>query len=320
MFKKFLFCLLILFAGSMVQASDLYWISFLHHGVDDVFLMQIDQFGNVTVAPKDIMDFHSHSTAMASIAGNKLLVWANDGDIDRVTVDKATLAFSSLKRVAHSNDSNALQVTQGVGGFFLAYEANGDVLKGFFLNSKGNFSGTSFRLSPRTDGNMANGGVSADGLMAFAKAPGPNDKLYIQPLSNGHPVGDPVIVANGEIDSADISNPLSGGIRFVVYQNDGSRQIMLQPIDSVTAAKKGTVKVLAAADPDHSDQMIAIDPLGRFLIFSDDAQGCNVSSMYYQALDVMGNASGSRKELVGCAFQNQIGDIHGIRAFDILKN
>lgn len=322
----FVFCLF--FAVNSISASDLYWISFNHHGTDDCFIMQIDALGNITIQPKVVFqDYHSHSTAITSNGGTQIFYYANaasDDEIRRGTVDKQTLAIGGGEIISFVvNASNGLQATQGASKFFLAFETSGDVLKGFGLTKKGKLDGSSgIRLSPRTDGANEEGGVSADGRMAFSLNTGsPGTDLYLQPLkANGIPTGLPSVVGSGDLDSADVSNVLAGNIRFAIFMDNTSNQVRLQRVDATTGAKIGGPSVIGTANPDHSDQMAAVDPLGRFVIYSDNAQPCAVSSMFYQALDATGNASGGRKELLGCAFQNEQASVHGIRGFDILKN
>jgi len=318
-------CLLLL--GATLQASDRYWLSWNHHGTDDCYLMAIDELGNQIVKPHVIFnDFHAHATAVASISSTKLAYWANSAEgsneIHRGTVDKNSFAVSGVKDVLKDTDNNYLQVTQGAAKFFLALESGQSILKGFPLGSSGDPNGRSFRISPRTDGSNEEGGVSADGRVAFTNnSASPDDRIYLQALqANGLPVNSPVVMKAGDFDSVDVSGVLAGNVRYVVYKDVSADELKIQTIDATTLQKVGPERTLADMDPDHDDQMTAIDPLGRFVIFSDNVQSCDVSGILYQALDATGNASGKPKEIIGCGFIVSTGDTHGQRGFDLLKD
>jgi hypothetical protein len=305
------------------HAETRYWISWSHHGTNDDYLMAINQFGDIVVQPKLIFNTHCHSTSIASISGSKLVYFANDDDVFRGVVDKNTFAVSGPSVVLHSSDDSSLQITQGASTFFLSAETTDEVLRGFKLNSKGKPSGSTFRLSPRTDGGNDVGGVSADGRMAFSvDEDGPQDKIYLQPLKvSGLPEGDPALAASADdINDVDVSNVLPGGNRFLLYRDNTAKRLILRVVDATTGANKGGTIDLGATDPDHEDQMVAIDPLGGFVLFSDDVQPCDVSGLFFQALDATGHGSGKRKEIIGCGFINSTGNIHGQRGFDVLKD
>jgi hypothetical protein len=141
-----------------------------------------------------------------------------------------------------TQDNGSLQASQS-GGRFLATAQPLQVLKALGLTSKGLNNARSWRLSPRTDGAHSTGGVSADGLMALSNVDLPVDQLYAQPLSSptNIPVGDPSVVASENVISVDVTNPLSGGVRYVVYlaNENGVNRLYLQQINSATGAKVG---------------------------------------------------------------------------------
>jgi hypothetical protein len=75
------------------------------------------------------------------------------------------------------------------------------VLKGFGLSSKPLPDGTSWRLSPATDGGHGTDGVSSDGLMAFSNDyDPPTAQLYVQPLrDDGIPTGSPKVAVTDDV-------------------------------------------------------------------------------------------------------------------------
>ena len=95
----------------------------------------------------------------------------------------------------------------------------------------------------------------------------------------------------------------------------------LQIVDAVTGARLTARKTLLLSDTEENDQSIAVDPLGRFFLYTEDgnSEGCDGHDIvFYQALDANGNLSGPRKNIVGCDFiaaENYNDDILGIDIF-----
>ncbi len=91
------------------------------------------------------------------------------------------------------------------------------------MNSQAKADGRSFRISPRTDGNFKDAGVSSDGRIAWTLSPDSfaDSKLYLQGLkADGAPTGDPFVVfasAQNLLLDGDVSNPLPGNKRFAAY-------------------------------------------------------------------------------------------------------
>lgn len=156
------------------------------------------------------------------------------------------------------------------------------------------------------------GSLASDGRAAVAAAPlGAGQTLSFQRLnSSGLPTGSPTVIGNPSfVQNSDISDALSGGRRFVIYdkhQNPGGG-IFLQRVDDATGAKLGTEKLVAAPwfFP-NTTQLFAIDPLGRFLIHVDNScDQWNEDFLAYQALDATGNPSGSPRIIVPCGVTEQ---------------
>lgn len=205
--------------------------------------------------------------------------------------------------------------------------------------TNGTLDGTSRSITPRTRHNDKYVGVSADGLMAITNVEigqtdetfnnldfDREDRIYVQPLnSNRGTVGDPKVVGitGPQVGPVDVSNPLSGGKRFVVYatrstddpDSSNGDNLVIQAIDAVTGDKLGGPHLLLedAEMIMTFFQGLAIDPDGRFVIFTqrplkstppgndDNLQGTianpNRDSLYYVAIDSNGNKVGSPKLL-----------------------
>lgn len=230
------------------------------------------------------------------------------------------------------------------------YDPHSDNLRGsttaFGYNTNGTLDGSSKVITPRTRLNDKYVGVSADGLMAitnveigqvdeseFSSPPfaigldtDREDRIYVQPLSASRAiVGDPKVVgvSGPQVGPVDVSNPLAGGKRFVVYatrsldtpDTSNGDNLVIQPIDAVTGDKVSAPRVLLTDNEMIMTffQGLAIDPNGRFVLFTrrplkstppgtdDTLQGTlanpNRDSLFFLALDSNGNAVGNPKLL-----------------------
>jgi hypothetical protein len=169
--------------------------------------------------------------------------------------------------------------------------------------------------------------ISADGLMLItnrsdfdANSP---DKLYAQPLDDkGLPKGTPKLLASfTDMEASDVTDPLSSGLRYVVYVVDTGTtpddKLFLQKINA-SGAKVGA-KILINTPPNREEdaQVVAIDPMGRFVVFTiqGDQYGCSGQDiLVYQKLANTGKKSGPLKVLASC---NLVVD--DIKNLDILK-
>lgn len=225
------------------KSGDQYWISFGSSvSTDSRFLMKVDAFGDIIDPPSAVVSAAaigsaSGATAIAEKGCCKLLYWTigNGGSVFRTIVDKITLLGNGAKKTSIvAAASIGLQSTQrSATPKFLALESPLETLKAFAVSSKGLPTGSTWRLSPRTDGGHEIGGVSADGFVALSvNKNAPQEQLYLQKLgSNGTPSGNPTIVATQLMISVDVSNALANGNRYVVLVN-GNGAVLLQMVDS----------------------------------------------------------------------------------------
>lgn len=232
------------------KSGDQYWISFGGSmPVDSRFLMKIDAFGNIIDPPSAVLSAAAigsapGATAIAEKGCCKLLYWTigNGGSVFRTIVDKTTLLGNGAKKTSIvAAASIGLQSTQrSTTPKFLALESPLDTLKAFVVSAKGLPTGSTWRLSPRTDGGHEIGGVSADGLVALSvNKNAPQQQLYLQKLgSGGAPSGNPTIVATQVMISVDVSNRLTTGTRYVVFVT-GNGSVLLQVVDDSTGNKIG---------------------------------------------------------------------------------
>lgn len=232
----------------LVDGSAVF-ISFGGGASDSKYLMKIDAAGKILISAKKMVSpaaFGSTEGATALIRKGStnisLYIAGGGGAIYVATIDKATLVAGRVRKTTIiSADTLTLQSTQGSSLSFLATAQGDRVLTAVGLNNKGLANGTGWRLSPRTDGGHECGGVSPDGRMALSNVSNvPGDQLYTQPLgASGQPVGDPdVIVSDGQdISSVDLTNPLTGNVRFVVYTN--SAGLFLRKVNATTGVKMG---------------------------------------------------------------------------------
>jgi len=317
----FLFIILQVSLAGILQAADLYWISLMNENVigESASIMQIDETGKVTIASKVVVSSPQlenigcdSSTAIAQGKAGKINMWiACESDIMRAVVTKSNLSATISKTTLTTTDDDAIQASPGL----LAIETGNSVLKAFGVLQNGLPDGTTFRLSPRTDGGNDEGGISSDGKVAYSVDFDPDvERLYLQPLNNNHrPDGDPMVVASSpDIDSVDVTNPLANGKRFVSFYDDSVDTIFVQVVNA-ELNKLGPRKVIAFAGDIDEDQTSAIDPLGRFVLFVL-RDSCPDDQLFFQGLDSAGNPTGPAKAIIDC--EDGDGNIEGL---NILK-
>jgi len=330
------------------QKTDLYWVSYQGSnktgGCCPILLMQIDQFGNIVrpskvVIPQGKIGIPNRSgTAIMGLDQQNLEIWAahRQTDILRAKINKETLITISVKKtLVKTSNGSRIQVTQRKEKNFLTISTatiDGDVLSAFGLQD-GLFDGTRWHLSPEFLGDQGQcfslsgcgGGVSSDGQTAFyvLDPTGPKTDLAVQPLGpRGRIHGDAAIVGTTKgghgIRAADVTNILVEGKKFVVYvaarylgpHNDLPDKLFLQIIDAKTGHPLGDRIDLRTIAGAAVGQSVAIDPLGRFVVFTHFNPTTLSNEMSYQALDGTGHASGPLKLL----------DANGFSGIDILKD
>lgn len=338
--KKILFYSLaaLLLTSGLLCAQDKFWITI---GTDNddaqlpIWLMQIDDGGNVTKAPVPIVKFPSSGvsnerpTAMSYDSNGNIIVWfGNDGTLSlyRAIVNKNTLETTSVKKMySPAEDYNSLQSKQ-IDRRFVSGNGNFDsIQRAFFADAGGTVGSTSVRLTPGADGKVDKQSVSADGTMAASSRS--SDIINVQPLnSKGRAVGGSYNVpASSSIYDVDITNKLANGRRILIV-NDNSifRSVVL---NGDTGKPLGNSIQLTSMSPGEEDQEIAVDPEGRFVVYSIDGSdaGCSDGDhdvLYFQKLDQStGEPVGSAKAITSCHLQdafNPSGSA-GVFGIDIMK-
>jgi hypothetical protein len=339
--KKAFIVMLLLFSFKAASAADKYWIAI---GGDSegtkppIVILQIDADGNVTKSPvaaipRSAIDGGENVAALAFDPRGNLIVWAGDDDAENVIrfiLDKNTLAI--LKRKAFSSQVgyvDFLQATQPTPRF-IAFDKPAEVYKGFPTDSNGASMGSPFRLVPRYEGGgYHDGTISADGRMAVL-AYEPNSGSYalvVQPLdANGRPQGIPVVKSQECLYDLDVSNLLPNGRRFVAYTDcSGSNDVrVLQAVDGSTGALLGGVKLLDPREAGEGNQSVAIDPLGRFVIYDVDSTevGCpsGQDPLFFLKLNPStGEPAGTPKRITACDLYGASTGTNGQFGIDILR-
>lgn len=344
------FVVIMLMAAGAAYAADAYWVSFSENfGGGRKFVMKIDKVGNVLISPVQVAgpaEQFSGPTAISKQGSNLYFYTTADFvnnayKIRRLVIDTSTFNIldDDVSNLGTS-DPDFLQLGQlNPDHLFLAYEKakksgnpqpeapqredNGS-LRGVELNLGGLPINNKWRLSPRTDGGNDQGSVSEDGRMALSNDhDSPPDKVYAQSLNSlSQPARDPKVITNYEdtfvdIGSVDVSNTLSNGLRFAVYQVSNREKvsepppssILLQRISDTTGARVGTPYILNTDFRFTNRQVLAIDPDGHFVLFTSmgsapvdvaaPANGCE--DLVFQALNSNGTADGDPISLVeGC--------------------
>jgi len=361
-----LFCVIL--AGSACFATN-YWVSVGSGGYyqkipvpssSSVYLIEMDQFGNVLRGPTEVVSgeqfgkYPSRVTAIANKDQSTLFLWVLSGygedaltaqgfpgfPIHRVLVNKNSMTGSAVQTIMFPKDAQYLQASQA-GPLFLAAQKPYESAKGFFLTANGMYNGASVRLNPRVDEGAHQASVSADGRVCVAVDDDGDDRIYYQRLATYsssppvRPIGAPVVVASrpGTLEALDVTGPLAGGKRFVVYVEDepfdqehrGPSDRQEEPDDItylqvVTEAGQKLGKPIVVNIPSNrttDPQSLAIDPDGTFVLLTlnGDDYGCPYKDLVvYQALDATGHPTGPLKQITSC--DTMSGEALGI---DILK-
>lgn len=339
-------CLLLLFVvlSASMAFADQYWVAIGNDNYPNlpIFLMQIDELGNVIMAPKAVIPdsalppgggFDERTVALAYSTSGDLLVWVGQdstSDLTRFTLDPDTLKILSHKKIYTQGTGLDFLQTEQPFSDFLVTDRKEYVLSGLPVDGKGNISGSPFRVVPRFEGEYHESSIAADGgmiaMMSFGDA---HIKLAVQPLKpTGLPNGTPqVSSAPACTHDVDITSMLSNGRRFVVYNDCDADHLILQAVDGATGAKKGTQKQLTSLTDGEQNQAIAIDPQGRFVIFNveGDVAGCSGVSndpLFFVPIHPnTGDALAAPMQITSCDLYDPYNPDEGIGQFgiDILK-
>lgn len=312
-----------------------------------IYLLQINALGQITTGPIRVVSgfmFH-HGTASTAIelnGRNNLTIWIASeelpslhGFIYRGLIrkrDHVLLHFT--KTPLQTTNARFIQVTQRATENFLMFRGitpiGQDNLVGYRILPNGLLTGRFFAASPNVLGtdncrvSGCGGSISADGLAVLqlnSLIPNFKDVIYERLKFHGRHTEVRTLVARvhgvySSISSADVTNPLSGSTRFVAFlstlaelHSSDPSKLFLQPVESLTGRAIGD-KVLLSTFFFGGGQEIAIDPLGRFVVyilalpldhpsppFSPDLYG-----LVYQAVDATGHPSGRPKLLTRRAY------------------
>lgn len=315
--RKLLLLIFVLCSASAVYATDTFTVSFA--AGNQVYAMQIDEFGNVTQSPVSVASNGNGCSTKTALVDNGGVVWLyykNDiNHLALVRLDKSTLAPISRVRFANVLETN-------VGGFlsatetpwFLAAGLPVEITKALPLDTtNGKLKGKTWRLSPRTEGSLFNAGVAPDGgaVWAIASDATNHTTVYVQGLgANGKP--DKRIegyATREEFQSGDLTNVLSDNRRFLIYRRftgpfddtNTTSQLYLQPINASTLAKDGGRTLIDNIIYNCITGSVAVEAQGRFVVYPRHDFSCGTDLLAFQALDANGNPSGSRIQLTTCA-------------------
>src|SRR5262249_43481890 len=156
----------------------------------------------------------------------------------------------------------------------------------------------------------ATASVSADGRMfseGVVSSNGDANMLVLQPLLNdGHRNGTPALITvSNSISSVDCSDVLTGSIRDVIYRASKiqgidtiQNQLFLQKVNATTGKAVGIAQALTSIETTiapiaEPDQSVAIDPQGKFVLYTAFASACGKNVLKFQPIDSSGNKKGS---------------------------
>src|SRR5262245_228455 len=159
--KIWLSLCLLLMTGTLF-ASSVYTVSLGGDDDDGIYLMQIDENGNVLKAPKLIATEDQLGgdcdcpTAIVPLGADQLSVWTvnENSQFFRVNVDRNTFKTISVKRITQftTTDNDVISSSQNPAAPFLASETGNAVARAYGLTTSGAPSGINWRLIPRIDG------------------------------------------------------------------------------------------------------------------------------------------------------------------------
>jgi hypothetical protein len=304
------FLFLAIASPSFSTRTNEYWISYSgditqYDPLSRKYLMKIDVVGNVVIQPKIVvidpfLTLAPGNTALSENGSEQLVLWlpghgrrpesGRDFPIRKATITKSGLSLASMESTTlKTRDPMSLSVAQRSSRNFLVLQrltrrfpsVRHDIVAYSTTNPS-----TSWLLTECDTGDCTFN-VSADGRMFFYSVRDVDLSLFLQPLGpGGRPVGDSVFIARG-LDNwvGDITRPLRGGKRYCIYEQKDS--LFLQAVQARSGKKIGErIRIAGNASS------VVIDPFGQFAVY------ISRDRLFYQALDALGNPSGTRKLLV----------------------
>lgn len=355
MSKTKVFVLLFSFFSFVTLASAAeYWVAFGHGEIWNdqqvMYVVKINDQGQVTIPPTNVWQSTPFNDGVPSLTNgpdNQLMILEiatqNNPIVhppQRIRIARAIFTKDTLTTTAvgftdiNYQDGFLIQSSQKPANNVMVVNPTGSLPMGFGFTPTGVFTGN-WRLIPRIHKVFTGDwGVTADGKLGYGQLfdGSTTAKVYVQPLNDlGLPSGLPSVGAKSVqgLDTVDISNPLPGGIRYLLARtNTGSpnfdRIIELRVIDADTGRKKSKPKFLVASDTTFV-QNIAVDPDGHFFIYKESGEAScppghfatgtlPSENLWFQKLGPGGVLSGNRVLIVGC------GDVPGgPGAIDIMK-
>jgi len=319
------------FSFAQSGGAERYWISFTQ-AVPDIpgapgpvgpkNLMQIDSIGNVLIPSQKVVRQSVVRTELGAPTalrrtGGRLTMWITDRHLNviRVRIDKKSLQVLSVHNTGIvTANRNRLQVSQRDTEDFLVADLLGQQgvqPSALHLDDKAIFTD---RVTPISrsefdcfDGFHCGPSVSSDGNMAIlGYRENKTTTLSLQPLTvAGRPKGNPVEVVTTPkgttIPSFDVTNPISGS-RFLVYVEfkvssaAGTQTLYLQKVSSGAGNLIGD-RIQIATGLVTAGQSVAIDPLGRFVLYTISNYPFPGTNLIFQALDATGHTSGNPKQI-----------------------
>lgn len=301
--------------------SDLYWLSYSGNK-QGTFLMQIDSTGKIVRAPRLVSEVFGPTISLNG--PNRINVW---GDNRRAVIDEKTLSIvQTVKTTIGGPDIYAGSrgpdfVTKKPGHNFAVIAERYQSLKFFGVSRTGVQNRATWTISSSSPqkglcGFLTDcipGIVSSDGKTVFWSdwKPTTTDaalySLYIQSLlDTGRPDSLLKLFGHeeGQVVDADISNVLPGGKIFAIYVVSET-QLILQAVNAQTGQRIGDRVLLGKRQFGYFADAIAIDPLGRFVVFGHSNKQ-NVGFTSFLPLDKRGHPSGPAKVLVRKDFPRHI--------------
>jgi hypothetical protein len=282
-------------------------------------LMQIDSKGNIVLPPFKVSEgATTHGTAqemaLSANGDGALNVWfvKDGGQVFRIAVDKQTLKTLSVTKTKMNTipvGAKRLDVTHRAENNLVAINVNVDGgvrTAAYPVDIHGKVTGRSRLITPPVSSSCDDcmGGLAGNRFVYWTdyKSITPHYvmDLFIRPLSPGRSqVFVDRVTSRGSPRShfgyADATQELPGGKSFLVYvkvqyADERPYRLFLQQIESSTGQKQGAPILLYRSD---GIGIVKIDPLGRFLLFTDED-----SRLAYLSLDATGHPSGTLKVLL----------------------
>lgn len=338
---------------SLASAAE-YWVAFGHGEIWNdqqvIYVTKIDDQGHVLVPPTNVWQSTPFNDGVPSLTngpnGQVMVVEiaTQNNPITHppqkiriarsiFTKDTLTTTAAGFQDINYKDGFN-MQSSQKPTNNLAVGNPTGSLPEGLPFTSDGTIF-NSWRLIPRISKVfIAPWGITADGLLGYALLfdGSTTAKVYVQPLNGqGLPSGLPSVGAtstNG-MGSVDISNPLPGGIRYLIDRKSSGPPaftlfIELWKINAVTGKKMSKPKFLVDSSSDFV-QNLAIDPDGQFFLYKEiGPTSCPPGSvlgspfpserLWFQKLGPGGTPTGDRVLVVDC------GDVPGgPGAIDIMK-